>query len=283
MSGYDSICCFSGGNSEKKRVCWELLSRCNLECFFCHRDKELNLDFDIKDLVNVISILRNKCIKSVILSGGEPLLHPHFFYIVSELIKNGFTVDLCTNAYFQEDNFIDEIAKYFREVSVSIDWYDKSRHDKIRGVSGAFVTSVSNVKKLISKGVQIHSTTLVTDDIIDEIPNIVSYLMDLGIESMAFIGYIPFNTGVNLLLEDNNQKKLIKIFGEQREKYPLIDINTKQLLLSDESKCKAGEVVYGLDALGKDLYPCLLLRTRRKLKDNELAMGCCPGSKYYTK
>lgn len=283
MPGYDSICCFSGVDSIEKRVCWELLTDCNLNCFFCHRYNENRSIFNYKNIDTVIDLLNENNIKNVIISGGEPLCHPDIFNICDRLVKNGFKIDLCTNAVFDSSIILNKLIKYFPEISISIDWYESSRHDEIRGKKGAFDTSIKNIRSLIASGVKINTTTLVTIDIIDDIQLIVEYLYDIGVQTMSFIGYIPFNIGHNNLLEPENQQKLHIIFKRLREKYKNININTKQLISNKDIKCKAGEIVYGLDSTGKQLYPCLLLRERNKKILNNTTDGCCPGSKYYTK
>ncbi len=282
MSGYDSICCFSGENIKTNRVCWELLSDCNLKCYFCHRNKEVDMKYDFKNMEMSINLLNRYNIKKVILSGGEPLMHPKLFEIVDTLKENEMQVDLCTNAYYYDESISRKIAYRFNEVSISIDSFDKYRHDSIRGVRGAFDRTITNVKKLIELGVNIHSTTLVTIDMIDDIPIIVSFLHKLGIKSMAFIGYIPFNTGENLLLEPKNQEKLKRIFFDLRTGNNSFEINTKQLIMNDAMKCHAGRKVFGMGPDGLRICSCLLLRDRSKLSISHKSVGCCPGSRKYT-
>lgn len=283
MNNYDSICCFSNDSSTESRVCWELLTQCNLNCFFCHRYKQDNSKYDYSNIDRTLSVLRKNKIAKVIISGGEPLLHPFFFSIVDILKENGFRVDLCTNAYYFDEEKTEKISERFDEVSISIDSYTKKRHDEIRGCVGAFDQTIRNVKNLIKKGVVIHSTTLVTVDMIEDIPKIILFLKSLGITSMSFIGYIPFNTGINELLQEDKQVILKELFNRIRLENKDLQINTKQIITNEKMRCEAGHLVYGLGVDGINLHPCLLLRDREKKQSFENGMGCCPGSKKYTK
>jgi MoaA/NifB/PqqE/SkfB family radical SAM enzyme len=70
----------------------ELTSRCNILCRACYRTgalkeaMDLRTDMEMEDLGKILSDYQKDCLRSVVLSGGENLLHPHFFQAVS-LIK----------------------------------------------------------------------------------------------------------------------------------------------------------------------------------------------------
>ena len=62
----------------------ELTSNCNLKCIYCYRDAGPNqrdyLEYEV--LVDILERLASNGLRSVELTGGEPLLHPQFLEIL---------------------------------------------------------------------------------------------------------------------------------------------------------------------------------------------------------
>lgn len=283
MKNYDSICCFrSRDSSIDKRVCWEITTDCNLNCEFCHRYDHLSEYYDIYYLEKTMEIFSENKITNVILSGGEPLLHPQFFEIIKTLHTNKFSVDVCTNGTLLTDKNITELRKYISEISVSLDGYTNIRHDSMRKATGAFSKTCESIDKLIENGFDVHITTVVDCEFAGHIKQMTKFLYEKGIRSVSYLGLIPLNTGENNLFEPVYQRALSEQLSEVRKKYADMFINTKQLLLTSGCACGAGQYVFGMGVDGTILHPCLLTRERNSKAKNYTAPGLCPGSKYLT-
>ena len=93
-------CCFSLRDYNK--ACWIIEQQCNLNCEFCFHNqfetKKICENNGFSDYMVILSQLREKNIRHVILSGGEPLLSPDLFNIISLLQENGFSIGISTNA-----------------------------------------------------------------------------------------------------------------------------------------------------------------------------------------
>ncbi len=284
MQSFDSICCFrSREESFDRRVCWEITTACNLRCPFCHRADFDNKFYDYGKIEQTIEILKERAIKNVIISGGEPLVHPHFFDIVRRLKDEEFEVDVCSNGVLLDDENIVKLKECLSEISISLDGYEPVRHNKMRGIDGCYEATILNIKKLIQYGFDVHITTVVDPDFVEEIAKTVDYLYCLGIKTVSFLGLIPIDAGENALFNDECQEKLVEQIRTARGRYPEMSINTKQLLC-EQSKCScsAGNIIWGLGTDGVDLVPCLLTRIRDGKYKNEYGPGLCPGSKYLT-
>lgn len=104
-------CCFSLRGYNK--VCWIIEERCNLNCEFCFHSQFENtmkkIDERKFDYEKIISSFRKNNIKHVILSGGEPLLSPELFSIISLLENNGFSISISTNAIMATPQFCSQL------------------------------------------------------------------------------------------------------------------------------------------------------------------------------
>lgn len=123
-------------------------SRCNLKCPFCIRK---NLTFmDDMSMSTVCQIFESiegifDNIGSVIITGGEPTLHPNFFDIVDMACNRFKRVLINSNGVFST-----EIAEALKErmahnlyVQISLDGL-KGVHDKLRG-NGSFEKTVNSI------------------------------------------------------------------------------------------------------------------------------------------
>lgn len=284
MKNSDSICCFrSREESNNRRVCWEITTACNLKCSFCHRANFENEFYNYQNIKQTIRLFREHEIENVIISGGEPLLHPHFFDIIRCLREEEFEIDVCSNGVLLDDNKLVSLKNVLSEISISLDGYEPERHDKMRGLKGAFEKTIISINKLIEYGFDVHITTVVDSQFAGEIVKTVAFLNTLGIKTVSFLGLIPIDSGKNNIFQDDCQRKLIAQMNEARTKYPEMVINTKQLLC-EQSKCScgAGNIIFGLGTDGIELVPCLLTRKREDKDERKLGPGLCPGSKYLT-
>jgi pyruvate formate lyase activating enzyme len=77
------------------------LSGCNLRCGFCHNGVLVSESAELEDVAlrELIDGLRRrkKLLEGVVVSGGEPTLHPHLTWLLRELKSTGLDVKLDTN------------------------------------------------------------------------------------------------------------------------------------------------------------------------------------------
>jgi MoaA/NifB/PqqE/SkfB family radical SAM enzyme len=128
---------------------WQVTYRCNFRCGFCpywrdpmaERPEQSVEDFRVggRKLAQLGSMF-------VSLAGGEPLLRddlPEVVRVVSEFHLPFFT----TNGYLTTPEMARDLyAAGLWGVSVSLDYADASRHDKARGMPGAFDRAVQSLE-----------------------------------------------------------------------------------------------------------------------------------------
>ena len=95
----------AGGNAAEARgrkpiVVWNLTRTCNLRCVHCYSDSNAMQypgELTWEQMQDVVDDLAAYKIPSLLLSGGEPLIHPRFFDLVNKASEAGLKLTISTN------------------------------------------------------------------------------------------------------------------------------------------------------------------------------------------
>lgn len=165
-------------------VIWNILRRCNLACRMCYANsynKDFEGELSLEECIKNIDDLKKANVPALILSGGEPLLHPHFFEIAEYAKKQKFYLSLSSNGIL----ITPEVAQRLKEigfdyVGVSLDGIGEI-HDHIRGEKGAFDKSVIGIKNAVKEGLKVGIRTTLTHTNAHQIEDMLELCLKIGV------------------------------------------------------------------------------------------------------
>jgi len=108
---------------------------CNLRCSFCDL-WEGREDIPLDKAVRLLDEARAIGTRTVVLTGGEPLLHPDLFALAHAAKDRGMGVNITTNGTLVERHHDALVAAGVDSLSLSIDGLPET-HDRLRGQVGA--------------------------------------------------------------------------------------------------------------------------------------------------
>ncbi|MFQ3670277.1 MAG: radical SAM protein, partial [Verrucomicrobiia bacterium] len=127
-------------------VVWNVTRRCNLSCVHCYSNsdgREYPGELTLGECQAVIRDLAEFKVPAVLLSGGEPMLHPHFFEIAEAAVAAGLRVTLSTNGTRLNREAVRRLKGLgLAYVGISLDGIG-AVHDRFRGRPGAFDRAVT--------------------------------------------------------------------------------------------------------------------------------------------
>jgi len=156
----------------------QLTARCNLQCRHCYLGPARVHNIPMEQIMASIQQFEQIQGLRLLISGGEPLLHPDFWTLNDKITDFGFRSILLSNGFL-----IDRItAKRLRvhEVQISLDGVDRS-HDFIRG-RGSFKKAIRAIRELRSLGKDVSVATMVHTQNITDFPRLQELVMSMGIK-----------------------------------------------------------------------------------------------------
>jgi radical SAM protein with 4Fe4S-binding SPASM domain len=136
---------------------FQITDRCNLRCRHCYIGDGLHQDLPLEKIFKVLKEFEEIQGLRLLLSGGEPLLHPHFWKINEILREYPFRSVLLSNGTL----ITKETAKKLRirEVQVSLDGL-KEGHESLRG-EGTFEKTLQAIDNLQEVNIRVSVATMI--------------------------------------------------------------------------------------------------------------------------
>ncbi|MDT4332433.1 heme d1 biosynthesis radical SAM protein NirJ [Methylomonas sp. MED-D] len=148
-------------------VIWNLIRRCNLTCKHCYTtsaDIDFPGELSTPEIYTVMDDLKAFKVPVLILSGGEPLLHPDIFAISRRARDMGFYVALSSNGTLIDQSNIALIAAIdYQYIGVSLDGM-REAHDKFRRKQGSFDASLAGIRLCREHGIKAGIRFTLTQD-----------------------------------------------------------------------------------------------------------------------
>lgn len=206
-------------------IAWQINSECNLGCLHCCEEAGHVIpgEMNRQEIFNFLEQIVELKIPYVALSGGEPLLHPHFFAICEFLRKNNISLKVETNGEFIDEKTAQRFAELkLRSVQVSLDGATAGAHERLR-LNGNWEKAVAACRFLTKAGVNTEIVFVPTKFNITEIGELIDLAYSLGVYGVYTgktmrIGRAAQNWGV-LCPSEQEYKKFFAALNEKAAQY----------------------------------------------------------------
>ena len=165
-------------------VAWQITNECNLACLHCIEEsgpgKAFKDELARDEVMGVIDQLMEHEVPYLSFSGGEPMLHPHFFEMVERVTSRGSQLKVETNGHYLT---VENCARLndlgVKAVQVSLDGATSATFGRMR-VRGDFDRTVEGIRNLAAAGVPIEVNFSPACFNIHEAARIVDFAHELG-------------------------------------------------------------------------------------------------------
>jgi len=168
-------------------VAWQITNECNLACLHCIEEsgpgKAFKDELGREEVLGVIDQLMEHEVPYLSFSGGEPMLHPHFFEMVERVTSRGSQLKVETNGHYLTPESCARLKDLdVKAVQVSLDGATSATFGRMR-VRGEFDKTVQGIRNLAAAGVAIEINFSPAAFNIHEATRIVDLAFELGAAS----------------------------------------------------------------------------------------------------
>jgi radical SAM protein with 4Fe4S-binding SPASM domain len=191
----------SSASTRKPITVWNITRTCNLRCVHCYSDSNaLNYPGELTwpEMEAVIDDLAAYQVPSLLLSGGEPLIHPRFFDIVEKATAGGLKLTISTNGTLITPEKAALLkAANVAYVGISLDGIGKI-HDEFRRKEGAFDGAVRGFRNCHDVGQKTGLRLTLTRHNVQNIEQILDFIEEKEIQRVCFYHLVPAGRGSSL-------------------------------------------------------------------------------------
>lgn len=196
-----AVCAPSSSRTRKPIVVWNITRTCNLRCVHCYADSHAEKytgELTWEQCSAVIDDLARYKVNALLLSGGEPLLHPHLPQLLERATSQGLKVTISTNG----TRITPEYATLFKQlgvayVGISLDGIG-AVHDSFRGVPGAFEKAIRGFKLCEEVGQKTGLRLTLTRNNVQSMEEILNFIEQENIQRVCFYHLVPTGRGVDV-------------------------------------------------------------------------------------
>ncbi len=168
-----------------------ITGRCNYNCLHCFNatdNKRLQSEFTLAEAEHLIEEAQLCGLNAFTITGGEPMMHPHFMEIIRSIYSHGMYVEeLNTNGFFLTQDILTEMKSIGCNPLMKISFDGLGHHDWIRDHIGAQDDALRAIKLCIQNGFRVKVQTNVHRKNIDCMLSTARLLNDYGVEEMRII------------------------------------------------------------------------------------------------
>lgn len=178
---------------------WEMTTACNLHCIHCHAaggkpaPDELSTE-EAKCMLSQLADIQE--FRMMAFTGGEPLVRSDFFELLEYSQARGFTNTMATNATLIDD----AVARRLRRrgvviAAVSLDGFDATTHDRVRGSPGSFHAALDGMHALRRAGILLQINITAMKYNVSQMQQLMSLVDQLGTGILLMYQLIPIGRG----------------------------------------------------------------------------------------
>ncbi|WP_139488741.1 radical SAM/SPASM domain-containing protein [Brevibacillus dissolubilis] len=245
--------------------------RCNLSCIYCYAEsspeRSVKGDLSTEEALDMIRQIKELGARTIIFTGGEPLLRPDIFELMEYSKELGLRVNIITNGTLINNM---EKAKRLADVcsfiTVSFDSLDKESHEVNRGLN-----TWEKAKKAIDMLLELGAPMKINQTVTNRNKDSVNPMFDFAREKGISVNVMPVTT---LGRGDENSHGLDlferRVIEERRMELEMEEIESScgtggcspvQLKQFNRTwQCGHGTSEFSIDGKG-NVFPCKLMHS----------------------
>lgn len=170
---------------------WSITGKCNFHCRHCFMTADnapLMSEFTWDECITLLDQCVTCGIQSITLTGGEPMLHPHFLDILSACAaRHIYVSEIFTNASFITGELLDTLHTLHLNPRFKISFDGLGYHDWFRGTPGVEEKTLNAIRLTREKGFRVLVNMNIHKGNLDTLLSTALLLDDMGVNTVCLI------------------------------------------------------------------------------------------------
>ncbi len=174
----------------KMELCWNITTRCNQSCKYCHRFLNMK-DLSFEQNLSILEKLINEGVKEITWTGGESLLVDYLPDLLQIASLAGVDNKIITNGILLTDELLKKIHPFLSRVSLSIDTIDDILNDEIgRGTNhlNVIIRCLEDLKKY---DISVTINTVLNKLNLEKIDELGAFLSNYKLKEWRIFKFMP--------------------------------------------------------------------------------------------
>lgn len=252
-------------------------NRCNIACSHClfAAGPEKGDDLSLGEITQVLEDGKKLGAHEVHISGGEPMVRKDFEQVLRIADRLDYFVRLQTNMWAFKPEMMPVILETADEVLTSLDGMESS-HDLIRK-PGSFQKTVDSVDRLMETGIRVVVITAVQRKNYQDIPELVEFLSDKGVDAHFLFSVTPLGRATNDDVVSPKEwesltEKLYEIYQSRELKTDTVcelhHLRGNESITFNEAECRLYTRNHAIVLPNGKVFPCSMFITTDKSLGN---------------
>jgi len=203
-------------------VVWNFTNRCNLKCRHCYQSSTFQLahqELTLSEKLSVIDQLGSQYVAMVSFAGGEPTLSADLEPCLARCSEYGMHTSLATHGGLLSRERCRRLARLgLRYVEISLDSIDPEKHDRFRGIAGAWQRGVEGIKNVVAtEGLRAGLAMCITKENLHEVERMLHFAYNMGVSCFAHFNFIPVGRGADMIEQDISPRQREELLELLRE------------------------------------------------------------------
>lgn len=226
-----------------------LTKSCNFRCIYCYNSSGSRKATELRTGQWLEAVRQMKALDVVkcTLTGGEPLMHPGFFEILTALVENDILPYICTNGSLLDEQSILRLKElHIPVIQISLDSSSPAEHDTLTCSKNTFSIITHAIERLVELGIRVYVKAVILPQNLEHTKDLIDLCHSLGVSNLVLDRYdLSYSgRGGNYFFLNNTQNQKLEEMVEQK-KQNITDMNINLISGSRNWKCKDDIVMCG--------------------------------------
>lgn len=215
-------------------------NECNYDCIYCYNNRKITEKELVTDeWIKIMDVAAKMGIETIGFSGGEPFLHPDFFFLISYAAKKFSNITIFTNGSLINEDWIRQIKKLNSNIQIVIKFDSPLVYGKHTGRPEMFQKMKDGINICLRENFSIVAFITLTKYNMGHLEDMIKSAVDIGVYPFIerFNPVEDPQTNKDLEIDDKDWEKALRLSMKLYSGYNYYTYLEKSLIPLKGSSC----------------------------------------------